>query len=55
MRSNQITVTYPRGSTDIKAELQRLKTLQGIDASAFCRRLIEKGLKEAARGLQETL
>jgi hypothetical protein len=53
MRSNQITVTYPRGSTDIKAELSRLKTLHGINASAFCRRWIEKGLQEAARDLQE--
>jgi len=54
MRSNQITVTYPRGSTDIKAELSRLKTLQGINASAFCRLWIEKGLQEVARGLLET-
>ena len=53
MRSNQITVTYPRGSTDIKAELSRLKTLQGINASAFCRLWIERGLQEAARDLQE--
>jgi hypothetical protein len=53
MRSNQITVTYPRGSTDIKAELSRLKTLQGINASAFCRLWIEKGLHEAARDLQQ--
>ena len=54
MRSNQITVTYPKGSTDIRAELSRLRTLQGINASAFCRLWIEKGLKEAARASQET-
>jgi hypothetical protein len=54
MRSNQITITYPKGSTDIKAELLRLKTLQGINASAFCRLWIEKGLQEAASTLQET-
>jgi len=53
MRSNQITVTYPRDSTDIRAELSRLKTLQGINASAFCRLWIQKGIHEAARGLQE--
>ena len=53
MRNNQITVTYPKGSTDIRAELFRLKTLQGINASAFCRLWIEKGLQEAARDLQE--
>jgi hypothetical protein len=33
---------------DIKAELSRLKTLQGINASAFCRLWIEKGLQEEA-------
>jgi hypothetical protein len=54
MRSNQITVTYPRGSMDIKAELSRLKILQGINASAFCRLWIEKGLQEATRDLQES-
>jgi hypothetical protein len=54
MRTNQITVTYPMGGTDIKAELSRLKTLQGINASAFCRLWIEKGLQEAARDLKET-
>jgi hypothetical protein len=53
MRRNQITITYPRGSTDIKAELSRLKALQGINASAFCRLWIERGLQEAARDLQE--
>ena len=53
MRSNQITITYPKGSTDIRAELSRLKTLQGINASAFCRLWIEKGLQEAVRDLQE--
>jgi len=53
MRSNQITVTYPRGSMDIRAELSRLKTLKGINASAFCRLWIEKGLQEVARGPQE--
>ena len=53
MRNNQITVTYPRGGTDIRAELSRLKTLKGINASAFCRLWIEKGLQEAARGPQE--
>ena len=53
MRNNQITVTYPKGSTDIKAELSRLKALQGINASAFCRLWIEKGLQEAVRGPQE--
>jgi len=53
MRSNQITVTYPNGSMDIRAELARLKTLQGINASAFCRLCIERGLQEAARGPQE--
>jgi hypothetical protein len=52
MRSNQITVTYPKGSTDIRAELSRLKSLQGINASAFCRLWIQKGLQEAARGAQ---
>jgi hypothetical protein len=54
MRSNQITVTYPKGSTDIRAELSRLKTLQGINASAFCRLWIERGLQKAVRDLQET-
>jgi hypothetical protein len=54
MRSNQITITYPKGSTDIRAELSRLKTLQGINASAFCRLWIEQGLQEAARDRQET-
>ena len=52
MRSNQITVTYPKGSADIRAELSRLKALQGINASAFCRLWIERGLQEAARDLQ---
>jgi hypothetical protein len=54
MRSNQITVTYPKGSMDIRAELSRLKTLKGINASAFCRLWIEKGLYEAAKAPQET-
>ncbi len=54
MRSNQITVTYPNGSMDIRAELARLKTLQGINASAFCRLWIEKGLQEVAKAPQET-
>jgi len=53
IRSNQITVTYPKGSTDIRAELSRLKRLQDINASAFCRLWIEKGLHEAARDRQE--
>lgn len=53
MRSNQITVTYPRGSTDIKTEFSRLKTRQAINASAFCRLWIEKGLQEESRDLQE--
>jgi hypothetical protein len=54
MRNNQITVTYPKGSADIRAELSRLKALQGINASAFCRLWIQKGLQEAARERQET-
>ena len=54
MRRNQITVTCPSGSMDIKAELSRLKTLQGINVSAFCRLWIERGLQEAARDFQET-
>jgi hypothetical protein len=54
MRSNQITVTYPKGARDLKTDLHRLKTLQGINASAFCRLWIEKGLQEAVRDLQET-
>ena len=54
MKRNQLTVTYPKGSTDIRAELSRLKSLQGINASAFCRLWIEKGLQEAARGCQDT-
>jgi len=53
MRSNQITVTYPKGSTDIRAELTRLKNLQGINVSAFCRLWIQKGLQEARRALQD--
>ena len=54
MRNNQITVTYPKGSADIRAELSRLKVMQGINASAFCRLWIQKGLQEAVRDLQET-
>jgi len=53
MRSNQITVTYPRGARDIKAELSRLKVRQGINVSAFCRMWIEKGLQEASGSAQE--
>jgi hypothetical protein len=48
MRSNETTVTYPRGSTDIKAELSCLKTLQGINASAVC------GLKRVSKRQPET-
>jgi len=54
MRSNQITVTYPKGSTDIRAELTRLKTLHCINASAFCRLWIQKGIQEATSAIKET-
>ena len=53
MRSNQITVTYPRGGKDIRTELAHLRTLRGISVSAFCRMWIEKGLQMEASELPE--
>jgi len=46
MRPNQITITYPHGVTDLRAELFSLKHRHGLNVSHFCRLWIEKGIAE---------
>lgn len=46
MRHNQITITYPQNTTDLRTELFALKNQYGLNVSHFCRKQIEKGIIE---------
>jgi len=46
MRNNQITITCPQDSTDLRAELFALKNQYSVNISHFCRKCIEKGLAD---------
>lgn len=46
MRYNQITITYPRDSADLRSDLFALKHRYGLNVSHFCRMCIAKGIAE---------
>jgi len=46
MRYNQITITYPQDSADLRSELFALKHRYGLNISHFCRMCIQKGIAE---------